>query len=250
MTRYIFLSPHLDDVVLSCGAIIDHLNSTGHQTEIWTLFAGDPPKDPFSQFAVSLHERWKLPDNPVIIRRMEDIAACRVLNAAPRHFDIPDCIYRTNGNSTPLVTKEEDLYQPITNQQLFWVKYIVQLLITLPPEVILASPISIGNHIDHRIVRAAVDLLSNKQILFYKDYPYHVKEFADREFGFLSNLKSVDFDITQKNVNQWVEAIKCHKSQISTFWKNEVELTTEILKYAEAGGGKSLFLMDKTVSSP
>lgn len=249
MTRYIFLSPHLDDIVLSCGAMVDHLNSTGHQSEIWTFFAGDPPKGRFSPFAESLHKRWALPENPVATRRLEDIAACKVLNAAPRHFEIPDCIYRTNGDSTPLITKEDDLYQTIPSQQVYLVDFIVQLLNTLPKDVVLVSPISIGNHVDHRIVRAAVDLLSNKQIFFYKDYPYHVKTIDFSDFGFLANLRPINFDITQTNINHWIKAIKCHKSQISTFWKNEEELTTEILKYAESGGGKSLFFVDKTVST-
>jgi LmbE family N-acetylglucosaminyl deacetylase len=248
MTRYIFLSPHLDDVVLSCGAIVDHLTSSGHQAEIWTLFAGDPPHNNFSPFALSLHRRWALPDNPVSIRRMEDVAACEILHATPQHFDIPDCIYRYNGDAIPLITKEEDLYQSIPSQQMQWVDYIYQLLQPLLPETRLVAPISIGDHVDHRIVRAAVDKLSNRQILFYRDYPYHIKENDRQYFRPLNAISSLQFEINQRNIDQWIKAIRCHKSQISTFWQSETHLAAEIQNYARAGGGQSLTLMDKTVT--
>lgn len=249
MSRYIFLSPHLDDIVLSCGAIVDHLHSTGYQTETWTLFAGDPPADQFSPFALSLHQRWQLTDNPVLIRRQEDITACNLLNTAIRHFDIPDCIYRTNGDANPLITKEEDLYQPIPAEQLPWVDYIFNTLNDLPPETMLVSPLSIGGHIDHRIVRAAVDQLTDKTILYYPDYPYNIKNKENSSHLLSSNWKLINYEINQHNIKRWIEAIKCHTSQISTFWKNEAELTEEILKYAENGGGKSLLLKAENISS-
>ncbi|MAT42104.1 MAG: hypothetical protein CL609_07160 [Anaerolineaceae bacterium] len=248
MTRYIFLSPHLDDIVLSCGAIVDHLSNKGHKIEIWTFFAGDPPNDHFFSFALSLHQRWALPNNPILTRRKEDISSCFLLNATPRHFDFPDCIYRTDGNSNPLITKEEDLYQSIPSHQLYLVEYISELLNRLPPDVILVSPLSIGNHIDHRIVRAAVDHLTHKKILFYKDYPYHVKEIEGSDLSNIGELEPVDYKITQTNFKNWIKAIKCHKSQISTFWKDEEALTKEIINYAKAGGGKSLYLIGETSS--
>jgi hypothetical protein len=128
------------------------------------------------------------------------------------------------------------------------VEHISQLLGNLPAEVILVSPLSIGNHIDHRIVRAAVDRLPHKNILFYKDYPYHVKENVDRNSGQFAVLKPIHYNISQANIKHWIEAIKCHKSQISTFWKDEEQLTSEIRNYAKAGGGKSLYLLEQTAS--
>ncbi len=249
MSRYIFLSPHLDDIVLSCGAIVDHLQSKGHETEIWTFFAGDPPPGEFSPFAISLHERWQLPDNPVLVRRNEDAAACKILNTAYKHFDMPDCIYRSNGNVNPLITKEEDLYQPIPAPQSIWVDTLVQILKSLPPETRLVSPLSIGNHVDHRIVRAAVDQLQHPNVLFYIDYPYTLKSKENIEQFIHPDWTQIHYKITPLNLEHWIEAIQCHTSQISTFWKNEAELTQEILKYADDGGGKSLWIPDKTISS-
>jgi len=41
--HWIYLSPHLDDAVLSCGGIIWQQVQSGHQVEIWTICAADPP---------------------------------------------------------------------------------------------------------------------------------------------------------------------------------------------------------------
>ena len=46
--RWIYLSPHFDDAVLSCGGVIFEQSRQGIQTEIWTIFAGSPPHSVFS----------------------------------------------------------------------------------------------------------------------------------------------------------------------------------------------------------
>jgi LmbE family N-acetylglucosaminyl deacetylase len=43
---YIFLSPHLDDVVLSCSGALCSLRAQGCTVLVITLFAGDPWSEP------------------------------------------------------------------------------------------------------------------------------------------------------------------------------------------------------------
>jgi len=38
--RWIYLSPHFDDAVLSCGGLIFDQTCGGTAVEIWTVFAG------------------------------------------------------------------------------------------------------------------------------------------------------------------------------------------------------------------
>jgi hypothetical protein len=62
--RSIFLSPHPDDAVLSCGGWIDQLAQNGERPLVLTVFGGDRPAAvPLSAFARSLHERWQLGDD-------------------------------------------------------------------------------------------------------------------------------------------------------------------------------------------
>ena len=55
--RWIYLSPHFDDAVLSCGGLIRAQSQEGLAVEIWTIFAGDPPPGPLSEFALKIHAR-------------------------------------------------------------------------------------------------------------------------------------------------------------------------------------------------
>src|SRR5512146_228136 len=112
--RWIYLSPHFDDVVLSCGGLVWEQARAGHQVEIWTVCAGAPPLDqPFSDFARELHARWETGPEAVPARRAEDEAAVRRLNAGLRYWDLPDCIYRRLPGGAWLVNGEEDLWKPV-----------------------------------------------------------------------------------------------------------------------------------------
>ena len=87
----VFLSPHLDDVVLSCGGLIYQLAQAGWVAQMITIFAGDPPPGRLTPFAHSLHDRWAA--EPAA-RRDEDVYALRMLGAEAIHWPYPDAVYR------------------------------------------------------------------------------------------------------------------------------------------------------------
>ncbi len=241
--KFIFLSPHLDDAILSCGAIIDQLAEQSNDVEIWTIFAGDPPDSVFSPFAKSLHERWITLENPTKIRREEDIKACTVINAGYRHFSLPDCIYRKTDTNTFLVNREEDLYQSIPDNQLPVVNQVKEIINSIPVSDtdLVLCPLSIGNHVDHRIVRKALKEVRHTKIAFYPDYPYVIKASIDIAFWIQPQWHPIQFTLSSKNISQWIKAIGRHKSQISTFWKNTKHLENEIITYAKNGGGEFIW---------
>src|SRR6266508_5878097 len=93
--RWIYLSPHFDDVVLSCGGMVWEQTQAGHKVEAWTICAGAPgPGEPISDFARQLHTRWGTGPEAVPVRRAEDDAALHLLGSESRYWDLPDCIYR------------------------------------------------------------------------------------------------------------------------------------------------------------
>ena len=76
--HWIYLSPHFDDIALSCGGLVWHQVQAGDVVEIWTVCAAAPdPSQPFSPFAQSLHARWGTGPASVAARRAEDIASCQ-----------------------------------------------------------------------------------------------------------------------------------------------------------------------------
>lgn len=240
--RYIFLSPHLDDAALSCGGIINALTSSGNKVIILTIFAGDPPVHPFSEFALSLHQRWNLLENPMPSRRMEDMRACAILGANGLHLSLPDCIYRIDSDEQYIVTKEEDLFQQIGANQMDIVLRVIALIQELlTDDDILVSPLAIGNHLDHRIVRQSVANLNHENIYFYADYPYIVKENASIVDQIPVNAVEEQFSITKNDLVSWKKSITAYKSQISTFWQSETRMMEMLDLYAANGGGKSLW---------
>src|SRR4030042_1789814 len=54
----VFLSPHLDDAVLSCGGLIARQVATNDVVTVLTVSAGEPGRLPLSALAQSRHARW------------------------------------------------------------------------------------------------------------------------------------------------------------------------------------------------
>ncbi len=238
--RYIFISPHLDDVALSVGGIVNYLVNKKIDVEIWTIFSGSPNDENLSEFALSLHKRWELPLNAPKTRRLEDKKACTILGARFKHFGFSDCIYRKDEFGNPIVREEDDLYQPIPPSQLFLVDEIsdeINRLVTT--DDIIVSPMAIGNHIDHRIIVAAITKLTYQAVLFYEDFPYVIKS-QSSPIDF-SQLTPAKFDLQEENIKTWHAAIAAYQSQITTFWKNTNRMKEEITKFAHRGGGKNLW---------
>ena len=241
--EYIFISPHLDDISLSCGGIVHQLTKNGDQVQIWTIFAGDPPSSDYPDFALSLHKRWKLDRDIVKNRRSEDIASCEILGAITRHFQYPDCIYRKFGNGQPVVQKEADLYRKISGNQRFLVdKITLELSQKLEHGQILVAPLSIGNHLDHRIVKKSVDKLKNQTIYYYTDYPYNLTSDVAIQTMIPSNYIKKSFNLENDDIIAWHNSVSAYQSQISTFWSGVNEMKQKIINYAKEDGGNHLWV--------
>ena len=71
--RLLFISPHMDDAVLSCGGYIGKLADNDYPVMVLTLFCGSP-EGPLSPLARGMHDEWKLPlDAPVEIEMIARI---------------------------------------------------------------------------------------------------------------------------------------------------------------------------------
>lgn len=238
--RYIFISPHLDDIPLSCGGIVNNLTTTNHVVEIWTFFAGTPQNNELTPFAQSLHDRWKLPINAPDIRRDEDMKACAILGASVRYFDFPDCIYRFDQDGKPIIEKEEDLYQDIPDSEQYLVNTFQEIIKrnTYSSDIIV-SPMAIGNHVDHRIVLASILKLKPENLFFYEDYPY-VSQLQHNNSD-INQLIPWQFNLSQMDIENWHKSISEYQSQISTFWQNTERMKQEIINFANQGGGQCLW---------
>lgn len=236
--HWIFLSPHLDDSVLSCGGFIYERVQLGDQVEIWTICAGNPPKGALTPFAHSLHRRWKTTRNAPSIRRAEDISACKRIGAVPRHFNVPDCIYRKNPvTGEPIIQEDEDIQQPLGESQAALIlKLKKKLAAVLPAEARVVSPLAIGNHIDHQLTRRAADGLQIP-LWYLIDYPYITFDEFDATAWVNPEWEEFSQPVSRSGLKAWQSAISEYHSQISTFWNSTEEMEKAMESYWKSGGG-------------
>ena len=242
---WIYLSPHFDDVALSCGGLVWEQAQDGESVSVWTICAGNAPESGLSPFAESLHQRWQTGAQAPEQRRLEDLASCKVMNAAARHFDLPDCIYRADAEGNLLYASENAIFEPLHPLEAPLVDRLSQELLSLLPEgARLVSPLSLGGHVDHRLVRqVAVQVAGAARlpVWFYADYPY-ILGHSDQLSG-LVNLAwtAHTFPVSTGGLIAWQNAIAAHASQISTFWSDPDAMCTAIESYLQQQNGVILW---------
>lgn len=240
----IYLSPHLDDVVLSCGGQIFQRAQFGENVLIVTVMAGDPPVGNMSDFALTLHDRWQLGSDVTNLRRIEDQVACRHIGADHLHWPIPDCIYRAEPDSNMyLYSSEDDLFDRVHPSEADLIQKISKRITSLPSHKTLYVPLSVGNHVDHQVTRLAVEQVIRRQNLaYYEDYPYtRVTGALDSILQPRSSWRSEIVRLTEIDLTAKIQAITKYESQLSTFFSDERELARQVKDQSERIGGERIW---------
>lgn len=179
-SRHIFLSPHLDDVVYSCGGTLAVQVSNGLTPLVITVFGGIPSAGlEVSPFAFDIHRKMGAANQDVATivtnRRQEDATALEYLHANYIWLDYLDAIYRGN---PPYYTSQEaliggDVYPADISIE----RELAQTLLSLHqrlPDTVWYAPLGIGRYVDHQIVASAADRLIEQgaNVKFYEDFTY------------------------------------------------------------------------------
>lgn len=242
---WIYLSPHFDDVALSCGGLVWEQARGSETRQVWTIFSGEPPGGLLTPFAESLHARWQVSACEAVQQRAkEDKAAMQFLRVPARYFGFPDCIYRRLPDNTPLVQAEDDLWQPIHPGETGLARELGEILAAaLPERATLVSPLGLGGHVDHRLARQAAEQLYGtgrvSKLLYYADYPYVVKSNRNTD---VPPMQEQTYPVSKEGLGAWQDSIQAYNSQLSSFWGSTEEMRAAIQAYCEAGGGVRLFV--------
>ncbi len=229
--RIRILSPHLDDAVLSCGGALHRWGQEGRPVEVITVFAGDPilPLPPFAQ---ALHALWNAGEEAMAMRRAEDREALALLRATPIHWTFPDVIYRLDAHGQPLCRERGDLFRPPHPDEAIWIERIREALDALPwvEGDWLLAPMALGGHVDHRLVRMAVEGWRRPGVRrgFYEDFPYAERE----EFAGLPGGQPWVVELTEEDLEAWAMAIRAYRSQWPIFFATEEDLRERVRAYA------------------
>ena len=215
----LFVSPHFDDVALSCGGTVA-LQAQSGRAIVLTVFAGEPASE-LNSFARFQHDRWGTDADTVDLRRSEDHAAMKILGAESHLFEFRDAIYRGD-----LYLSDDDLFGPVKPDDVDTQLAVSQRILELSREIQanrVFLPLAIGGHVDHKLCHAArLDLeAAGFDVFFYEDFPYAASpgalEARRAELGLALNSDEVDISET---VNQRINAISAYASQVTTIFRH------------------------------
>ena len=250
---YLFISPHLDDVALSCGGYARRLTSAGERVIVATVMTADPPaSEPLSWLARRNHASWRLGDAPFGERCREDLAAIASLGAEAVQLGLLDAIYRRDAPGQPLYTQRSVAVPVHPYDWQFQLKAVEQRLRALLETHVgqalqVFCPLTAGGHVDHVIVRRAVENVCPTDIItYYEDYPYaHQRNAVQALFtargGFVQPARggfvirrpqwqATLITLTAVEVDARIAAVACYESQIAGLFPSNIERLQEILQ--------------------
>jgi len=234
-SRHIFLSPHYDDIALSCGGTAARIAEGGANPEVALIFGDHPdPSQPLTEFAETLHRQWGLDAAQVIAgRRAEEAAASAVLGTTARFLPFRDAIYR----GTRYLGDDQLFAAPAADESNL-PSSIIESLRLSDQTARFYAPLAVGFHVDHQHAFLTGMELARRghEVWFYEDLPYGLVEGArDRRTSAIgeSIRSAVLVDIS----DQWgkkIDAILAYPSQLSTIFVDYVNVGTHREQISEA----------------
>ncbi len=176
----LFVSPHLDDAVFSCGGTLARLSAEGWHTVLCTPFTGSVPNP--TGFALSCQTDKGLPPyaDYMEIRRAEDREAARILGVSTvvhlPYLEAPHRGYHSPG----------ELFGPVLREDNVWEELINAMHRASPRGDVEVTyvPQGIGGHVDHVQVIAAFNAAGwDGLVRWYRDTPYVIRAPAAARSG-------------------------------------------------------------------
>jgi LmbE family N-acetylglucosaminyl deacetylase len=245
-----FLSPHLDDVALSCSGHVHQLVKRGGAVMIVSVCTGDTPVGvTLSEAARHVHGEWRLGENnPYAARRDEDHAACAALGATPVHLGFPDAVYRHDAHGAPLYTR--DFIGGLVREQdwrTFYFALAERLRAVVPPQARVYCPLAIGGHVDHVLVRGAAELALPGRLSYYEDYPYAQKvgqgnaRVAAEVNALTRGLNAWTVALAADDVQARIDAIALYRSQQFALFEQAETMPAKVREYVALSGGERYY---------
>ena len=243
---HLFLSPHLDDAVLSCGGLIYQLAQAGEAVTVFSVMAGPLPDGLKPTPFITEHlQRWGLGDDPVPGRRAEDTQAVEALGGTVRFGSFPDLLYRTDSEGHAIYADLEAMFGPIDPRDPVLAQ-LDEITAPLAEAATVYVPLGAGNHVDHQLVRNAVlawlPRAPRLAVFFYEEYPYSADGADVVERALAAMQRPLETHLTLLSADALeakIQAIACYTSQISTFWEDKAAMAAAVRRdIVQVGSGQ------------
>jgi LmbE family N-acetylglucosaminyl deacetylase len=237
---HLYLSPHADDVALSCGGRVFEQARRGEKVVVVTFFAATPQGAAFSAFAQGQHDKWQTETDAMAHRRAEDQAALALLGAQSLYLDYYDCIYRLHPQSgQPMYASEEGIFGDLDAAEAGLPLELAEQVARLanPKEADILAPLTVGHHVDHQLAQRAALALAERgyRIEFYEEHPYATRagEMVQAALAaWPGALAPVLAPISEEGMRARVAAIACYASQIRTLYGDLATMERDVRRYA------------------
>lgn len=229
------MSPHPDDVVLSCGGTLARLRRLGYRPTVVTVFAAEPAASELPPFAKRHLDLWGGDPHPWRLRRLEDEAALQRLGARglyAQHVDAPFRRHPVSGRW--LYQNNYALFGPVDPAEGDVPRQIAGEISTLlsPTDGTVYVPLGVGNHVDHQLVAAAGHHLRRwgYRVFWYEEFPYACQGFSSGQWEARGWMPWI-VPLQAEEVAQKVQAILCYQSQLSSLFGDTRHLARQLWDY-------------------
>lgn len=255
--QHVYLSPHYDDVSLSCGGTVHRQTQAGETVLVVTVCAAPPaPGEPLSPLTQSLHARWGDPADVVATRRAEDQVSVAILGADFQRLDFKDCIYRGRPQAGEwYYNSDADIFGTIYPAEKSLSDEITQAVIELVPKEkpLIYAPLSVGHHVDHQLTHVAAWQLHQVgyTVSFYEDYPYADPEYRPHDGNNLHPLQTTLAALqtaklqpqlrflSEANLVAKIDSIRAYASQLEMLFGTDAKMAARVRNYAlQVGAGQ------------
>lgn len=185
----VFVSPHLDDAVLSCAALMRAMAEVAPVTVVTVFSAADEP--PHTRAARTFLRQCGASDAEVLFaeRRAEDVAVLDGLGVRHVHLGHPDALFRRRRDPSGLLRRagrvlpELDHRYPtfrfdidlgrVSRGDRPLAERLVEQVGALAGDAVVFAPLGVGRHVDHLLARSVGERLG---AVLYADFPYTARD--------------------------------------------------------------------------
>jgi LmbE family N-acetylglucosaminyl deacetylase len=230
---HVYISPHLDDAVLSCGGAIAAQSALGSRVLVVTLCTAVPTREQLGPLAEEFHGDWNLAhDDAVTVRLREDLLAMELVGADCLWVGMLDSIYRL-----PFAydTRERLFGTPRADDPLYQeLRSFIPALRQQLPQATFYAPLAIGYHVDHQITYTVANECGGPMLAFYEDIYYVLiaGELERRMADLAGHVipRTIDISTTLRSK---IGAIDAYASQVPELFGGSEAMAQQITEFAE-----------------
>jgi LmbE family N-acetylglucosaminyl deacetylase len=244
ISHLIVLSPHLDDGVLSCGALMSYVRKEIPVTVATFFTEGCTPPYTYSARRYLRQARNYPANNLFLARRTEDQEVLESAGISYVHVGLTDALFRRRtrpmlswlpwvGKLIPELSYIYPTYRlhvirgGIAPDDAETKRHVIDTMDRMSPEstTLFLAPLAVGGHKDHILVRTAAQT-SGKRVAYYSDFPYNTLFRTDLSFARENSLVQATWsqDLAAKQ-----PLIRGYRTQVDAlFPEGEIPVVPEV----------------------